>query len=40
MKEKEKGEKRDREGSRGDWSPGNDWLVETGGQRGSCLGGG
>lgn len=35
-----KGGKRDREGSRGDWSPGNDWIVETGGQRGSSLGGG
>lgn len=40
MKEKEKGEERDREGSRGDWSPGYGGIMETGGWRGSCLGGG
>ncbi len=40
MKEKEKGKKGDREGSRGDWSPGYGWIMETGGWRGSCLGGG
>lgn len=40
VKEKEKGKKRDREGSRGDWSPGYGWIMETRGWRGSCLGGG
>lgn len=40
MKEKEKGKKRDGEGSRGDWSPGYGWIMETRGWRGSCLGGG
>lgn len=29
MKEKEKGKKRDREGSRGDWSPGYGWIMES-----------